>query len=96
MSKLTEEQKDALGELHSAYKNAERTPEHAFEDVNTVWNLIAEAHESSNNDLFEALESDLQHLLNEVEEYNQEEKVPMDKVEYFYNKIEQIANSYNF
>jgi Mg/Co/Ni transporter MgtE len=95
MSKLTEEQQDALEELLGTYKDAHRTPEHAVEDVNNVSDLINNADSNADNELFSDLNNDLQELVQEVSEY-EDETMSADMVEYFYNKIGEIANSYKF
>lgn len=87
----TQEQLDALDNLHSVYKLAHRTPEHAIQDVEQVYDDILTANDD--NHLFQDLEARLSDLIGEVREY-EGEAMTEDKVQYFYNKLEEIGSDY--
>ena len=92
MGNLTDEQKEAIEEILSISKNAERTSENLYQDISDTLEIIYTAHLNSKNELLNNSFDKLQTLESELDI----ERCPVlsdEKVEYFYDTIGEIANS---
>lgn len=92
MANLTDEQKEAIEEILSISKNADRTSDNIYQDINDTLEIMSTAHLNSKNELLNKSMKKLEILESELDT----ERYPVlsdEKVEYFYDKIGEIANS---
>ena len=83
MANLTDEQKEAIEEILSISKNAERTSENLYQDISDTLKIICTAHLNSKNELLKNSFDKLETLESELDT----DKYPLIsdvKVEYFY------------